>query len=152
MIGYADLTEEEEIPTRVFVVWEHLVGLPGPRYSEARFNRRVRWSRKGPALDLFEVTNEGVVSEMWRLWEQDVPVALVTYLPEEVAGELAVRVDAECIPKCRLVVTTPQQMARQIGLLGDVHLFHALPDHVLLYGPRGMYVHPHYPQLIGRAG
>ncbi|MFV0135475.1 hypothetical protein ACLGIH_20025 [Streptomyces sp. HMX87] len=151
MIGYADLEDDEPITTEVFVVWEHLIGLPGPRFTENRFRRRVRWSRLSRcALDLFEETNGKAVAELWRLWQRDVSVALVTFLPQELAGDLAVRVDAESIPHGRLVVTTPNEMARLVTLLGNAHIFHSLPEHTLRYGPRGIYVHPHNPELMGQ--
>lgn len=151
MIGYADLADDEPIPTKVFVVWEHLIGLPGPRYTEKRFSRRLRWNRLSRcALDLFEETNAAAVAELWHLWQRDTNVALVTYLPEEVVGDLAVRVEDECIPTSRLVVTTPNQMARTLTGLDGAHIFHALPEHTLRYGPRGIYVHPRNPELIGQ--
>lgn len=151
MIGYADLDEDEPIPTEVFVVWEGLIGLPGPSFTEKRFRRRLRWNRRNrSALDLYEETNSKAVAELWRLWQRDVNVALVTYLPEELAGDLAVRVDAESIPTSRLVVTTPNEMARLIGLLGNAHIFHSLPEHALRYGPSGIYVHPRHCELIGQ--
>jgi hypothetical protein len=109
----------------------------------------MRWhSRWSSPLDLFEETNGKAVAELWRLWQRDVQVALVTYLPEELKGDLATRVDAECIPTSRLVVTTPNEMARLIGLLGNTHIFHSLPEHTLRYGPRGIYVHPQNPELM----
>lgn len=149
MIGYADLDEDDEIPTEVFVVWEHLIGLPGPGYSEERFRKRLGWRRRwSSALDLFEETNGKAVGELWHLWSRDVQVALVTYLPEEVVGDLAVRIQAEPIPACRLVVTTPNEMARLVSLLPDRHIFHSLPEHTLRYGPRGIYVHPDSPELM----
>lgn len=149
MIGYADLDDDEEIPTEVFVVWEHLVGLAGHRYTEERFRKRLnsRWRRTSP-LDLFEETNSRAVAELWHLWQRDVQVALVTYLPEEVAGDLAVRVQAESIPISRLVVSTPNEMARLVSLLGNAHIFHSLPEHTLRYGPRGIYLHPRNPELM----
>ncbi|MFH9731893.1 hypothetical protein [Streptomyces sp. NPDC017260] len=149
MIGYADLADDEPIPTKVFVVWEHLIGIPGPRFTEKRFDRRVRWRhRRRSALDLFEETNAAAVAELWSLWQRDTNVALVTYLPEEVVGDLAVRVEAESIPTSRLVVTTPNQMARMLLTLEGAHIFHSLPEHTLRYGPRGIYVHPRNPELI----
>ncbi|MFC9505386.1 hypothetical protein [Streptomyces sp. NPDC057002] len=148
MIGYANLAADEPIPTEVFVVWEHLIGLPGPRYSENRFKRYLWWNRKSAALDLFEETNAPAVAELWNLWQRDVNVALVTYLPEELKGDLATRIEAEDIPKTRLVVTTPQEMARLIGILDTAHIFHALPEHTLRYGPKGIYVHPRNPEII----
>lgn len=148
MIGYADLDEDEEIPTKVFVVWEHLIGLPGPRFTEKRFRRRLRWRTHWYSpLDLYAETNSAAVGELWRLWRRT-DVALATYLPEELKGDLAVRVEAEGIPTSRLVVTTPSEMARHIALLPDAHIFHSLPDHTLRYGPRGVYVHPHHPELM----
>ncbi|WP_369042214.1 hypothetical protein [Streptomyces sp. Midd1] len=151
MIGYADLDDDEEIPTDVFVVWEGLIGLPGPSYTEKRFRRRLRWRRaSGSALDLFEETNGKAVAELWRLWQRDVEVALVTYLPEELKGDLAARVEAESIPASRLIVTTPNEMARLVSLLGTAHLFHSLPQHALRYGPRGIYVHPRHCELMGQ--
>lgn len=149
MIGYADLEDDEPIPTRVFVVWEHLIGIAGPRYTEKRFRRRLRprLLHRSP-LDLFDDTNRAAVGELWHLWSRDVNTALVTYLPDEVAGDLAVRVDAECIPTSRLVLTTPNEMARLLNQLPDAHLFHALPEHTLRYGPRGIYVHPNNPELM----
>ncbi|AZM47789.1 hypothetical protein DMB38_20140 [Streptomyces sp. WAC 06738] len=148
MIGYADLDDDEEIPTEVFVVWEHLIGLPGPRYSENRFRRLIRWNRRAAALDLFEETNGSAVGELWHLWTREVNIALVTFLPEEMAGHLATRIEAEALPASRLVVTTPNEMARLIGLLGHTHIFHSLPDQTLRYGPRGIYVHPQNPELM----
>ncbi|MEU1552125.1 hypothetical protein ABZ517_05310 [Streptomyces scabiei] len=151
MIGYADLDDDEPIPTEVFVVWEGLVGLPGPSYTEKRFRRRLRWNRASrSALDLYEETNGKAVAELWRLWQRDVNVALVTYLPEELAGDLASRVLAESIPTSRLVVTTPNEMARLISLLPDRHIFHSVPEHTLRYGPRGIYVHPRHCELMGQ--
>ncbi|MGW3860281.1 hypothetical protein ACWEDZ_02185 [Streptomyces sp. NPDC005047] len=151
MIELADLPEAEEAPAEIYVVWEHLIGLPGPRYTEKRFAQRMKWRRRAAALDLFEETNGAAVAEMWRLWEKGQPVALVTYLPLEIASHLARRVDFECIPSTRLVVTTPTDMARLIGIVDATHIFHSLPDHALRYGPKGIYVHPHNPGLIGRA-
>lgn len=150
MIGYADLGQDEEIPTKVFVVWENLIGLPGPRLTEKRFSRRMRWRGLLSPLDLYEETNGRAVGELWRLWQLDVPAAIVTYLPEELKGDLACRIEEEGLPSTRLVVTTPSEMARTIGLLADAHIFHSLPDHSLRYGPRGIYVHPDNPELIGK--
>lgn len=148
MIGYADLDDDEEIPTEVFVVWENLIGLPGARFTEERFRRRLRWRRRGSALDLYEETNGKAVAELWHLWTKGVDIALVSYLPEELAGDLAVRIEAEPIPACRLVLTTPNEMARLISLLPGRHVFHSLPEHTLRYGPRGIYVHPQNPELM----
>ncbi|MEV7902188.1 hypothetical protein [Streptomyces anulatus] len=134
--------------SEVYVVWEHLVGLPGPRYTESRFRRRLRWHRPASALALFEESNGSVVAELWRLWDKDQPVAVVTFLPPAVAHALASRIDAESIPCTRLVVTTPTDMARLIGLLDTTHIFHALPDQILRYGPRGVYVHPRSPEIM----
>ncbi|MFE4527086.1 hypothetical protein ACFRMO_07795 [Streptomyces anulatus] len=64
------------------------------------------------------------------------------------ASTLASRIDAESIPCTRLVVTTPTDMARLIGLLDPTHIVHALPEHVLRYGPRGLYVHPRHPEIM----
>jgi hypothetical protein len=140
--------DDAPLPPEVFVVWENLLGIPGPRFTEKRFRRRVRWNASRSALDLFEDTNGLAVAELWRLWQRDVPVVLVTFLPEELAGDLAARVAAESIPHSRLVVSTPTDMARQIGLLGTAYIFHALPDHVLRYGPKGIYVRPDSPEIM----
>lgn len=151
MIGYADLADGEPIPTEIFVVWEGLVGLPGPRLTEKRLRRRTRWhSRWSSPLDLYEETNGRAVAELWRLWQRDVNVALVTYLPDELKGDLATRVEAGSIPASRLVVTTPNEMARMLTQLGAAHLFHSLPEHTLRYGPRGIYVHPHHCELMSQ--
>lgn len=141
--------DEDTAPRpEVYVVWEHLVGLPGPRYTEKRFRRRLQWRQPARALDLFEESNGAVVAELWRLWERDQPVAITTFLPPAVASALASRIDAESIPCTRLVVTTPTDMARLIGLLDPTHIVHALPEHVLRYGPRGLYVHPRNPEIM----
>ncbi|MGW3153696.1 hypothetical protein [Streptomyces sp. NPDC001089] len=151
MIGYADLDDDEAIPTEVFVVWEGLIGLPGPQFTEKRFRRRMRWhSRWSSPLDLYDETNGDAVAQLWRLWQRDVQVALVTYLPEELKGDLATRVEAESIPVNRLVVTTPNEMARLLSLLGGAHIFHSLPEHSLRYGPRGIYLHPRNCELMGQ--
>lgn len=144
----AEPGRQETLPPEVYIVWEHLVGLPGPRYTDTRFRRSLRWHRPGRALELFEETNGKVVAELWRLWQQDQPVAVVTFLHQSVAEHLAERLEEESVPVTRLVVSTPNDMARAIGLLPATHIFHALPEHVLRYGPRGVYVHPHNPEIM----
>lgn len=139
---------DETSPPEVYIVWEHLVGLPGPRYTEKRFRKSLRWHRPASALNLFAETNGRVVAELWRLWQKDQPVAVVTFLHQAVADHLAERLEEESIPITRLVVSTPNDMARLIGLLPATHIFHALPEHVLRYGPRGVYVHPHNPEIL----
>lgn len=146
MIG-ADL-DDAPLPAEVYVVWEGLLAVPTARYSVRRFHSRLRWRRPRRALALYE-TNAPAVQALWDLWQVDQRVAVVTYLPVEAAGALAQRLDREHVPHTRLVVSQPRDMGRSIAFLGDVaRIFHSIPEHNLLYGPKGFLVPAQSPELM----
>ncbi|MEU9050182.1 hypothetical protein AB0D37_07215 [Streptomyces sp. NPDC048384] len=146
MIG-GDL-DAAPLPAEVYVVWEGLLATPGRRFSVKRFHRRLRWRGPRAALALYD-TNKAAVQTLWDLWEQDQPVAVVTYLPLGVAGALSLRLDRERVPHTRLVVSQPRDMSRLIALLDDVsRIFHGFPEHNLLYGPKGFLVPQQAPELM----
>lgn len=149
MIG-GDL-DDAPLPAEVYVLWEHLIALPGPRYDGDRLQRLVRRGRLAAALDLFPYTNTPAVQNLWWLWEMDQPVALLTYLPYELAHHLAERVHLDDVPHSRIEIGTPQSMARRIAFDGARWLFHAIPEHALLYGPKGFFVPPDRPHLMQEA-
>jgi hypothetical protein len=139
------------LPAEIYVVWEHLIGVPSRRYTDKRFERYLRLNWQGKALGLWD-TNAVAVTELWGLWDDDRPVSLVTYLPDELLGELAVRVKAESIPHRRLIPSTPRAMGTQIALMPDVRrIVHGQPQHALLYGPKGLYVPANAPYRIREA-
>ncbi|WP_329147299.1 hypothetical protein OIU91_16895 [Streptomyces sp. NBC_01456] len=146
MIG-GDL-DEAPLPAEVYVVWEELIAIPGPRHTLKRFGRLWLRRRAAAALDLYR-TNDAAVRTLWDLWEDDQPVTLVTYLPPEVAAHLPARLEREEIPHVRLLVDQPLHMARTIAFLpGVARIVHSIPDHHLLYGPKGFLVPPDAPELI----
>ncbi|WP_328749283.1 MULTISPECIES: hypothetical protein [unclassified Streptomyces] len=146
MIG-RDL-DDAPLPAEVYVLWEGLLATPSSRFSVKRFHRRLRWRGPRAALALYE-TNKAAVQTLWDLWEQDQPVAVVTYLPVGVVAALADRLDRESVPNTRLVVSQPRDMSRLIALLNDVaRIFHGFPEHNLLYGPKGFLVPPQSPELM----
>ncbi|MFF1693148.1 hypothetical protein ACFVXC_05900 [Streptomyces sp. NPDC058257] len=146
MIG-GDL-DAAPLPAEVYVVWERLLAVPTTRYSEKRFHSRLRWHRPRRALALYE-TNPPAVQALWDLWEADQRVAVVTYLPVAAVGALAERLDREHVPHTRLVVSQPRDMSRSIAFLDDVaRIFHSIPEHNLLYGPKGFLVPAQSPELM----
>ncbi|MET9470544.1 hypothetical protein [Streptomyces sp. NPDC002922] len=146
MIG-SDL-DDAPTPAELYVVWEELLAIPGPRYTPKRFANRMRLRRAAAALDLYR-TNEAAVHTLWNLWEDDQPVTVVTYLPPLVAEHLPRRLERDNIPHTRLLVAHPLHMSRTIALLDNVaRIVHSIPDHNLLYGPKGFLVPPQSPELI----
>jgi hypothetical protein len=142
----ADL-DAEPTPAEVYVVWEDLLAVPGPRYSLKRFARRTRWRRRS-ALDLY-TTNGRAVGVLWDLWAQGRPVTVVTYLPPAIAAHLPARLEHDNVPHTRFLVDTPLLMSRSIALLDGVgRIFHSNPTHNLLYGPKGFLVPPQSPELM----
>lgn len=146
MIG-GDL-DDAPLAAEVYVVWEKLLAVPTTRYSVKRFHSRLRWHRPRAALALYE-TNGTAIQTLWNLWEADQRVAVVTYLPVAAVGSLAERLDREHVPHTRLVVSQPGEISRLIALLDDVsRIFHSIPEHALLYGPKGLFVPPHTPEIM----
>ncbi|MEV6310008.1 hypothetical protein AB0M10_15585 [Streptomyces sp. NPDC051840] len=146
MIG-GDL-DAAPLPAEVYVVWEGLVGIPGRRYTPRRLERRMLWHRHKRVLALYD-TNAAAVRTLWRLWEADHPVSIVTYLPHEVAAHLHARMERDGVPYRRLLVDEPEHMGRNIALLQGVgRIVHSIPEHNLRYGPKGFLCPPQSPELI----
>lgn len=132
----------------LYVVWENFLAQPGPRHTPERFTRRLRWRNYRHALALYE-TNPAAVQALWDLWQDDQPVAVLTFLPPDMEGLLRRRLDAEDIPHSHLVRHERLALARSVAQLdGVAQIVHGEPADALLYGPKGRYIPPHTPQLI----
>ncbi|MFF8283358.1 hypothetical protein ACF06W_11615 [Streptomyces albus] len=131
----------------VYIVWEHLLGMPGPRWTKRGFDRRVRWRRHRSALGLY-CNNVVAVDLLWELWSEDRPISIVTYLPPPVAAYLPERLDQDVVPHTRLLVDSLNAVGRSLALQPGVRIAHGIPAHRLRYGPRGVLVPPQSPELL----
>lgn len=135
----------------IHIVWEHLIAVPGPRYTEGRFRHRLHWHAYRSALDLW-ATNPRAVQALWDLWDEGHEGAvIVTYLPEVLWKPLAARLAEESIPHLRLLPSTVEEMAHLVALRPDItQLIDGNPAHQLRYGPKGLHIPPDQAHLIGR--
>ncbi len=136
----------------IHVVWEHMLGLPGPKYTDAKFARRLSGGVTGHALALW-VTNERAVREIWRMWDaEEQGIGIITYLPAALRLPLAQRLRDENIPHRRFVPSTPQEMAHRIALRPDItRVVDGDPSRALTYGPKGVHLPADSAHLIGLA-
>lgn len=135
----------------IHVVWEHLIAVHGPRFTQRKFDRRLSWGRVNAALSLW-VTNSTAVEAIWRLWDEgSAGVGVVTYLPEMLWLPVSQRLADESIPHLRFIPTTPQEMAHKIALRPDItQLIDGDPEHALTYGPKGIHIPSDQAHLIGK--
>lgn len=134
----------------IHIVWEHLVAVPGPKYTPSKFGRRLAWGRSRAALRLW-VTNEAAVQAIWRLWDEgNEGVGIVTFFPQSLWLPLSERLSDEGIPHLRFIPSTEQEMAHKIALRPDItQLIDGNPEHALTYGPKGIHIPPGQEHLIG---
>lgn len=134
----------------IFVVWEGLAVLPGPKFTQERFARRVRLHRYNAAMRLLE-PNDAAMSALWNLWMQDRPVTILTYLPTRLLHALRRDISDYGIPHARLMQSTQQHMARTVAQRQDVAvLFDADPERALMYGPKGRIIRPEQAHIMER--
>lgn len=134
----------------IFVVWEGLVVLPGPKFTQKRFARRIRMRRYSSALRLLE-PNDAAMSTLWNLWLQDRPVTILTYLPATLLPALRRDVSDFGIPHARLMHGTERVMSRTVAQRQDVAVvFDADPGRGLMYGPKGRIIRPDQAHLMER--
>jgi hypothetical protein len=146
-----DISNEPIDNSAIYVVWEGMLGLRHRRYTPSLF----RWyaATVGPrrALKLFFETNQACVDQLWELWNNAQPIAVVTYLPPNVHQALLSRLRREDVPFSRLIPSTPQEMARRVALdSGCRQIIDPDPKHVGLYGRKGIWLAPESAKLIGR--
>jgi hypothetical protein len=142
-----DLAASEPIP-QVYVVLEGLILLPGPRFTQKRFARRIRMHRYRSAVHLLEY-NDIAVNTLWNLWMASQPVCLVTYLPVSLLAEIRRDLDENEIPHLRTFQTTERFMAKTIAQRRDALLvFDADPDRGLMYGPKGRIIRPDHAEIM----
>lgn len=135
--------------TEIHILWEGLLAVPGAFYTERTFNRAAKWL-PSRALDLY-ATNFLVVGVMWELWQADQPVIVRTHLPPRVAATLPARLLEDGIPNSGIAVSTAADTARTVGLVPEIaRIYHGYDHDRILYGPKGVYIDPADPRLIGK--
>jgi hypothetical protein len=135
--------------TEIHILWEGLLARPGAFYTARTFQRASRWLPRR-ALDLY-ATNFLAVGVMWELWQADQQVIVRTHLAPKVAASLPARLLDDGIPNAGVVVSTPTETARVIGLAPQVtRIYHGYDHDRLLYGPKGVYIDPADPRLLGK--
>lgn len=136
----------------IHLVWEHLIAVPGPKYTERRFRRRLNWRRYDSALDLW-ATNPGAVQAIWTLWDEGSEgVAVITYLPPVLWRPVLDRLTADSLPHLRFIPSTPDEMAHIVALRPDIsQIIDGNPAHALRYGPKGFHLPANSAHLIGKA-
>ncbi|MBD0734081.1 hypothetical protein [Streptomyces sp. CBMA29] len=138
-----DLAASEPEP-QAFVVYEGLVAVAGPKFTQNRFARRIRMHRYRAALDLLAY-NEAALMALWNLWMASRPVCLITYLPPEMMPAIQQHLDEHGVPHLRTLHVTETGMARTIAMRRDAAMvFDADPDRALMYGPKGRIIPPEH--------
>jgi hypothetical protein len=145
-----DLAAGSPVP-HILVVWEGLVVVPGPKFTQKRFARRVHMRRYNAALRLLDA-NDAAMSALWNVWMQDRPVTLLTYLPKCLLPALRRDISDFGIPHARLMHATEQVMSHTVAQRRDVlAVFDADPARALLYGPKGHIIRPEQAHAMERA-
>jgi hypothetical protein len=138
-----------EVPPRILVVFEGLIGLLPGRKAEAQFALYRRTHRYAKAAALFEL-NDAAVRRIWDMtWRHRHAVDAVTFLGEEFAEPLRDVMDREQVPIGHLTVTEPHLLARELAYRPDiVAVYDANPANALTYGAKGRHTNPHQPNFL----
>lgn len=132
------------------VVFDGLLGVRLPVPEISPINRLVRKLRKEPPSPEFRweinrITADGMYQAFWR----GAAFEVVTFAgPAGVIEDLLARANVPYRGPVRQ--TTSEELARELAHRPDVaRVYHAIPEHGLRYGARGLYLAPENRDKIG---
>ncbi len=122
---------------KLLLVFEGGLASLSPEEEQAfeKLCRRGKWDQ---AIRRYKINDLMAKKIMWLLWYKNTRIDLVTFLGDDLAGEIKDYVDDENVPCTNVYSSTPERLARKIAFMPEVFaVYDPNPDHALTYGRKG---------------
>lgn len=139
-----------QMSPRLVVVFEGLLGLlpnPRARAAESLARKAHQWKR---AVRQYEM-NELAAKKIWDVtWRKGHSVDVITWLGDDFAEALQVRLDDENLPINRVYAAEPHQLARSLAYAPDIAaIYDPDPRHSFTFGGKCRPLGPENAHLLG---
>lgn len=123
---------------RLLIVFEGKLGML-PAQNQKAYDKAVKRGRWGEAADLFTL-DKLMMAQMVRVVRNiGMNLDIVTWLGDNMATEVARRMDDENIPVHDVFASSPDMLARELAYMPDVAwVYDPDPAHVFTFGRKGV--------------